>query len=30
MPTPKGGYFVKSTKVPTVTQIINRFKDSGH
>jgi hypothetical protein len=29
MPTPKAGYFVNGTKVPGVTTIIGRFKDSG-
>ena len=30
MPTPKNGYFLKSgERVPSVTTILNRFKDSG-
>ena len=29
MPTPRKGYFVNGTKVPSVTQIVSRFKDSG-
>ena len=29
MPTPKSGYFVNGTKVPSVTTITGRFKDSG-
>lgn len=29
MPTPKAGYFVNGTKVPSVTTITGRFKESG-
>jgi hypothetical protein len=29
MPTPKGGYFIDKVKIPSVTTIIGRFKDSG-
>lgn len=29
MPTPKGGYYVDGAKVPSVTTIIGRFKESG-
>ena len=29
MPTSKSGYFVDGSKVPSVTQIVGRFKDSG-
>ena len=29
MPTPKGGYFINGTKVPSVTTITSRFKESG-
>ena len=29
MPTPKGGYYIGKEKIPSTTQIIGRFKDSG-
>lgn len=29
MPTPKKGYYIGKTRVPNVTTIISRFKDSG-
>lgn len=29
MPHPKGGYRVDGKRVPSVTTILNRFKDSG-
>lgn len=29
MPTPKGGYFIDGVKVPSVTTILSRYKESG-
>lgn len=29
MPTPKGGYYIDGKRVPSVTTIISRFKESG-